>query len=253
MTEPLSSPSRRYNEKEVALIIRQASELQEADATRDSSAGMSLVELEQVAREAGLDPALIRRAAADLDTRVTDRTPSRLLGAPTSLRLERTIDGEVSPDEYDALVAEIQRAVGGMGSASLLGRSLQWTSAGGGRHRVSTRTVQVTVAPKNGRTTIRIEEPVGQLAGGLFLGLMGGIGMGLMPLVGVGGGYLGMSVAGPGFAIAVAIAACGAFVGGTYLLARTIFNRIVSRRGETLQALMSRLVEHVTAAGTPKG
>lgn len=251
MTEPL--PGRRYNDKEVARIIKQASELQQSDAPGESASGLSLAELEQIAREAGIDPAMVRRAAVDLDAQVSVGRPSRFLGAPSSLALERTIDGEVSPDEYDALVAEIQRAVGGMGSASLLGRSLQWTSAGGGRHRVSTRTVQVTVAPKNGRTTIRIEEPVGQLAGGLFLGLMGGIGMGLMPLAGVGGGYLGMSVAGPGFAIAVAIAACGAFLGGTYLLARTIFNRIVSRRGETLQALMSRLVEHVTAAGTPKG
>ena len=251
MTEPL--PGRRYNDKEVARIIKQASELQQSDAPGESASGLSLAELEQIAREAGIDPAMVRRAAVDLDAQVSVGRPSRFLGAPSSLALERTIDGEVSPDEYDALVAEIQRAVGGMGSASLLGRSLQWTSAGGGRHRVSTRTVQVTVAPKNGRTTIRIEEPVGQLAGGLFLSFMGGIGMGLMPLVGGGGGYLGMSVAGPGFAITVAIAACGAFLGGTYLLARTIFNRIVSRRGETLQALMSRLVEHVTAAGTPKG
>ena len=131
MTEP--SSSRRYNEKEVALIIKQASELQESASSADSSTGMSLAELEQVARETGLDPALIRRAATDLDTRVTDRTPSRFLGAPSTLRLERTIDGEVSPDEYEGLVLEIQRTVGGMGSASTLGRSLQWTSAGTGR------------------------------------------------------------------------------------------------------------------------
>ena len=106
MTGP--SSSRRYNEKEVALIIKQASELQESASSSESSTGMSLAELEQIAKETGLDPTLIRRAAADLDTRVTDRTPSRFLGAPTTLRLERTIDGEVSPDEYEALVLEIQ-------------------------------------------------------------------------------------------------------------------------------------------------
>jgi hypothetical protein len=184
MTEP--SSSRRYSDKEVALIIKQASELQESDAPSDPSTGMSLVELEQIARETGLDPTLIRRAAADLDTRVTDRAPSRFLGAPTTLRLERTIDGEISPDEYEAIVLEIQRTVGGMGAASTLGRTLQWTSAGGGRRRVGTRTVQVTLTPRNGRTTIRIEEPVSPLARGLFFGSMGGIGMGMMPLVSVG-------------------------------------------------------------------
>jgi hypothetical protein len=245
MTDP--SSSRRFNEKEVALIIKHASELQEANPPADSSSGMSLVELEQIARETGLDPALIRRAAADLDTRVTDREPSRFLGAPSTLRLERTIDGEISPEEYEAIVLEIQRAIGGMGSASTLGRSLQWTSAGTGRRRPSGRMVQVTVTPKNGRTTIRIEEPVGQVARALFAVSMGAIGMGMMPLVSVGGGYLGTSLAGPTAAVGAAIATGAAFLGGTYLFARTVFNRIVSSRGETLQTLMSRLAEHVSA------
>src|SRR5450830_1774255 len=114
MTEPL--PGRRYNDKEVARIIKQASELQQSDAPGESASGLSLAELEQIAREAGIDPAMVRRAAVDLDAQVSVGRPSRFLGAPSSLALERTIDGEVSPDEYDALVAEIQRAVGGMGS-----------------------------------------------------------------------------------------------------------------------------------------
>ena len=76
MSEPSQHPSRRYNEKEVADIIKRASELQQAESTAESTTGMSLAELEQVAREAGLDPALVRRAATDLDTRVSDRKPS---------------------------------------------------------------------------------------------------------------------------------------------------------------------------------
>lgn len=248
MTEP--SSSRRYNEKEVALIIQQASELQEADAPGESSAGMSLIELEQIARETGLDPALIRRAAADLDTRVTDRAPSRFLGAPSTLRLERTIDGEISPDEYEAIVLEIQRTVGGMGAASTLGRTLQWTSAGTGRRRLSGRMVQVTLTPKNGRTSIRIEEPVSQVARALFAVSMGAIGMGMMPLVSVGGGYLGTALAGPTAAVGAAVATGAAFLGTTYLFARTVFNKIVSSRGDTLQTLMSRLAEHVAATAT---
>src|SRR3954453_19339916 len=101
MTDPGANPSRRFNEKEVALIIKRASELQQSETTAESSAGMSLAELEQVAREAGLDPELVRRAAVDLDSRVTDQTPNRFLGGPSVLRLERTIDGEGSADEYE--------------------------------------------------------------------------------------------------------------------------------------------------------
>ena len=43
---------------------------------------------------------LVRRAATDLDTRVTQQEPSRFIGAPTNLHLERTIEGEVPEDEY---------------------------------------------------------------------------------------------------------------------------------------------------------
>jgi hypothetical protein len=241
MTDPGASPNRRFNEKEVALIIKRASELQQNEATPESITGMSLAELEQVAREAGLDPELVRRAASDLDTRVTDQTPNRFLGAPTVLRLERTIDGEVPTDEYEQLVLEIQGRLGEVGSASTIGRSLQWTVQSAARRRASTRTVQVTISPRNGRTTIRIEERLGGLAGGVFGGLMGG----------VGGGTTGIS-AGIGMGVLHSWAAFagiwGGVVVGSYILARTIFGRVARGRGEALQDLMSRLVEQASAA-----
>jgi hypothetical protein len=244
MTDPTLPTSRRFNEKEVAQIIKRASELQQEESPAESASGMSLAELEQVAREAGLDPALVRRAATDLDTRVTDQRPSAFIGAPTRLSLERTIDGEVPSDEYESMVLEMNRVLGLVGSASTLGRTLQWTASGVDRRRVSTRTVQITVTPRHGRTTIRIEEPLGQLAGGLFGGLMGGLGGGLSgPAMGIGLGALHSG------SIAAGLIACA--VSGSYLLARTIFGRMVRSRGEALQELMSRLVEHVSATATP--
>jgi hypothetical protein len=241
MTDPTPAPhpSRRFNEKEVAQIIKRASELQQDEAPAESSTGMSLAELEQVAREAGLDPTLVRRAATDLDTRVTDKRPSGFIGAPTSLSLERTIDGELPVDEYETLVLEIQRELG-VGTASTLGRSLQWTMRGVDRRRISTRTVQVTVTPRNGRTTIRIEEPLGQMAGGLFGGLMGGLGGGTSGIsMGIGMGVFHSAL--------IATGLIGGMIAGSYLLARTVYGRMVRSRGEQLQALMSRLAEHVAA------
>jgi hypothetical protein len=240
MTDPSQLPSRRYNEKEVADIIKRASELQQMESTAETSAGMSLTELEQVAREAGLDPSLVRRAATDLDTRVSDQKPSAFVGAPTRLVLERTIDGEVPVDEFETLVLEMQREIGGVGQASTLGRSLVWTMQGTDRRRVATRTVQVTVAPRNGRTTIRIEEPLGQLAGGLFGGLMGGLGGGTSGIaMGIG---MGVFHSAP-----IAVGLIGGMVSASYLLARTIFGRMSRGRGERMQRLMSRLAEHVAA------
>jgi hypothetical protein len=240
MTDPRQLPSRRYNEKEVAEIIKRASELQQIESTAESTTGMSLAELEQVAREAGLDPALVRRAASDLDTRVSDRKPSPFIGAPTNLVLERTIDGEIPVDEYETVVLEIQRELEGVGQASTLGRSLVWTMQGVSRRRAATQTVQVTVTPRNGRTTIRMEEPLGHLAGGLFGGLMGGLGGGTSGIaMGIG---MGVFHSAP-----VAVGLIGGMVSASYLIARTIFGRVSRTRGERMQRLMSRLAEHVTA------
>lgn len=241
MPDPTPPPGRRFNEKEVAKIIKRASELQEEEAPAESSSGMSLAELEQVAREAGLDPALVRRAATDLDTRITDQQPSPFVGAPTRLRLERTIDGELTPDAFEPMVLEMQRVIGQVGTASTIGRTLTWTAFGVDRRRVSTRTVQVIVTPRDGRTTIRIEEPLSQLAGGLFGGVMAGL-----------GGFLSSVAMGVGMgtfeSVPITVGLMGATLSGAYLVARTIFGRMSHGRGEELQELMSRLVEHASAA-----
>jgi predicted lipid-binding transport protein (Tim44 family) len=100
--------------------------------------------------------------------------------------------------------------------------------------------VQITVTPRNGRTTIRIEESLGQLAGGLFGGLMGGLGGGTSGIsMGIGMGVF--------HSVLVATGLIGGMVAGSYLLARTIFGRMVRERGERMQQLMSRLAEHVSA------
>jgi hypothetical protein len=240
MADSTPPTSRRFSEKEVAHIIKRASELQQEEAPAESTTGMSLAELESVAREAGLDPALVRRAATDLDTRITDRKPSSFIGAPTTLSLERTIDGELPIDEFEPMVLEIHRALGLIGTGTTLGRSLQWTVYGVDRRRASGRSVQVTVTPRNGRTTIRVEEQLGGLAAGLFGGLMGGLGGGLSgPAVGIGIGAFHSG--------SITVALIAGALSGSYLLARTIYGRIAHGRGEALQELMSRLVEHVSA------
>ena len=180
MTDPGGGTSRRFNEKEVALIIKRASELQQMESTAESSTGMSLAELEQVAREAGLDPELVRRAAVDLDTRVTDQKPNRCpRRADRVCASSARSTARCPPTSTSRWCSRCSACWAGWASASTLGRTLQFSMTGVRRRHASERAVQVTVTPRNGRTTIRIEEPLGPLAGGLFGGVMGGMGGGL--------------------------------------------------------------------------
>ena len=59
---------RRFSDKEVALVLRRAIELEEVYPLSDLPAarGMTLLELQEVPREAGINPSLVTRAAEEL-------------------------------------------------------------------------------------------------------------------------------------------------------------------------------------------
>ncbi len=240
-TPPPDGPVRRFDDREVGLIIQRAGELQKTEVARRDSGGMSLAELEQVAREAGLDPALVRRAALEIDAPASPQ-PSLLAGAPMRLVYELSFDGELSVDEYEPLVAEIRRTVGEFGMVGTLGRTLTWSAAdsGYGNQRNRRRQLSVTVTPREGRTTLRIEESLSQLAGGVFGGIMGGFGGG------AGGLGLGLGMA------LHSVAAATGIVGGILLVsyagARGLFSVLAGRRKHQLEQLRDRLAEYIERA-----
>src|SRR5690606_10394130 len=85
----LGSPS--FSDEESALILQRAAELQERR--------LSLTELEAAAAEAGIDAALVRRAAHEVSTLGPPPTPpaparAGALGAPLQLVHERVVPGE---------------------------------------------------------------------------------------------------------------------------------------------------------------
>ncbi len=232
MSDPLAR-ARRFDEREIARILERAAELQQrAPLEPTDAAGLTLTELEQVATEAGIDPRHVRAAAAALDTDAP--VAGALLGAPLRAELERTVDHEVQPAEYETLANVIGGTLAGPGYASTLGKSFEWNSAN------PQRTLRVTITPRAGHTTIRIEERFGNLVGGLFGGIVGGVGGGGGgAAIGVIGGALGDI--GLGLAVA-ALAAVGSFV-----LARTIFRSVARHRVRQLHRLLDALSEQLAS------
>ena len=237
-----SKRERRFNEEEVALIIKRAAELQQTEQTeKDPGNALSLTDVEQIAREAGIDPKLIRQAALGLDQPSTTIRPNPWVGAPTRIVFERVVDGEIPIEEFEPLIADVRRTFGDNGVPSVLGRSLAWSSSMRGRRRAQGRQIDVSVVPRGGVTTIRVEEELRNLAGGLFGGLVGG----------GGGGSTGI-VMGAGMALFDSFPAVAvmwvAVAGGFYALARAIFGNVAAKRERELRELANRLEEQVTAA-----
>jgi hypothetical protein len=232
---------RRYTDEEVRRLLQRASELESQSPRLPTPAdGPTLRDLEVIAAEAGLDPALLRKAAHELDGARTGAPPaagggSMFLGAPHTVEYERVVPGEAPSGLLEALLPLIQRAAGGMGQPSLMGRTLTWTSSDPQR----TSILQVSVSVRRGETRIVVQERFGNLAGALFGGIMGGVGggVGMGVGMGVGLGALGSVLFASLFPPAV--------IGGSYLLARSLFRRTVQRRMRDLKGLMDDLVATV--------
>ena len=223
---------RLYGDREIGMILKRATELQDI-APEPSPKGLSLPELEEIAVEAGIDPRHLRRAAAEVEAGTpASGLTAAFLGTSPTISLERVIPGEIAEEVFELLVPAIQHVdIGGQGVPSLFGRTLTWRS-----NTVSnTRSLQLTVASRDGVTQIRIEEQLHGFAGGLFGGLVGGGGAGIGVGVGVG---VGVDVLG---SVLFSVAFPLGVIGGCYLIARSIFGATVRRRQRTLHGLMERL------------
>jgi hypothetical protein len=173
-----------------------------------------------------------------------DDTPraSPWAGAPMSLLYEIHVQGEVPESELYILVDTIRRRMGEPGHVGAIGRSVSWSSAN------KNRRLQISIVSRQGRTTIRVDERLGQLAAGLYGGIVGG----------GGGGSAGLTF-GVGMAVFHSVAVCfglwSGAIAGAYLLARTIFKAQVRSRREELRALAHELADQArdTMRVLPRG
>lgn len=158
------------------------------------------------------------------------------LGAPTTLRLRRRVDGELPAEAMDELVDVLRERFGAVGTIEQGGRGLAWKLQPPDTNRV----VQVTVVPADGRTVIRVTERLGNLAGGLFGGIVGG----------VGGGGLGLVLPLTALIAPLAAPVAGAvWLLTTYGAVRAGYRASVRRRATELGAVIDELSE-ITARRT---
>ena len=100
--EDARTPDRRLTEREVDFLLKRSSQLQrqEAQAVVESQTpelgDLTLLDLEEIADEVGVDPYYLERAATELDDGGVPLDVVRLMGGPFSIRIERTLPQELS-------------------------------------------------------------------------------------------------------------------------------------------------------------
>ncbi len=236
MTDQPNSP-RVYGDKEIGQILKRATELQDKEPRAQSSSGLTLRELEEVAVEAGIDPRFLQRAALELDTGPTDSGFwTRVVGDELMLLRESMVPGELNDDGFERVASVIQIGTREYGQPSLLGRSLTWRAETPSK----TRTVQVTVTSRDGQTYVRLEEDLRQLAGGMFGGIVGGVGVGI-------GFGAGLPVAGLLGSALLAVAFPLGFLCLSCIGAREIYRTMTNKRRRVMSDLFDKILAEVHA------
>jgi hypothetical protein len=119
---------RRYTDEEVAEIFRRATEAQPPERRQLAPVdGLTIAELQEIGRQAGIAPDQVARAALSMD-RVGTRTRRSLLGFPigvgTTVELGRTL----TDAEWERLVGDLRETFDARGTVSRDGSLRQWSN-----------------------------------------------------------------------------------------------------------------------------
>lgn len=147
----LQMAERRYDERDVAAILREAAENQASRMeSGEMGAGMTLAEIQRLAKEVGIDADQVAAAAARRESRHEKAEVSRFWGGSAQLIRTRTSDGELDDSAWEEIVAELRAALGEPGTIGKMGASNEWT---GGNGFLS---VHFSAKPQDGTTRFRI-------------------------------------------------------------------------------------------------
>ena len=231
MTDPERLP-RVYGEKEIGRLLQRATELQHREPSAPAT-GVTLAELEEIAVEAGIDPKFLRRAAGELDAGVTDSSFwTKVTGDELMLVRELTLPGEFDESGFERIVETILSNSREHGQPNLLGRTLTWRAETPSK----LRTIQLTVTSRDGRTQVRLEENLTQLAIGTFSGGTAGVGLGLGTGVGI---PVGLALGSALLATALPVGVMAA----SYIGSRWVYRAQVEGRRRRIGGLFDAVVE----------
>lgn len=161
-------PHRRlFGEDDISRILKRAATLQEADVAGKDPMGLTLEELQQVAADAGLDPAYVVAAVRDLDHQPPEPDGRFYVwGAPVTLEIERYVDAPLREEAWAEAVGELRSRYKKGGTPSRLGTTREWALP----RSYGKDKVHVTATPRGQQTRVRIRQSLEEEIGGVFGG-----------------------------------------------------------------------------------
>lgn len=208
----------------------------EADVAAHSEQGHSLAEMQEIARQVGLDPNAVAIAASSLRAPET-RTP--IIGAPVRFHQTRTLPRTLTKDEIIGIALRIRETTGLRGELRNVPGGVEW------RERTATGLFAVDFTPRG--DTTRIDLTVGREDEALLTSIGAGI---AGAIVGVAASFfVAEAVNAVGFG-EVAISAVSA-IGGAIAGVRSWWPRVSRRWAKRTDALMRSIGEAAEQSAAP--
>jgi hypothetical protein len=119
---------RRFSDDEVAEIFRRATEASQSAAnTLQPSEGLTLVQLQDIAKQVGIAPENLADAARSLE-RQEPRFRSQLLGMTVGVGRTVPLGRKITDEEWERLVVRLRDTFGARGKHRVDGSLREWTN-----------------------------------------------------------------------------------------------------------------------------
>lgn len=191
----------RFSESDLREILEGSPATLLPSEPRRRADGLTLSDLESVAREAGLDASGIAHAAAQVSLRKTGGGP----GGASRFRVARSVPGVVRERDLGRLAEAIGDAAGESGARDVALGSLHWRTTRGASH------LEVRVTPGERTTALRVQADASAVKGLCFLSSIAGA----LALGGITGAIVEPASIAAGVGIMAGAAATGVATGWT--------------------------------------
>jgi hypothetical protein len=221
----MTESDRDLSDREVAMILRRATELQDESGEGLASHGLSLEVVREIAEEIGVESRFVDEAASSV---LEGGTTQIVLGGPIRERLGASYARTLSEEETSELVGRIRRVLKRQGEVSQSLGSVEWRTG-------DVDSLAVTISPRGDETDIQIiGDRSGSLVPTLAIPSVAGLAVAAIIVDGLQPGtFEGLSILGTGIV--------GGLAFGRAIWWRT--SRSLRRRLEALQDDVRRYME----------
>lgn len=136
-----------YNRKEVSAILKKATENSSTNDS-DTSIGISVSELQQIASEVGIDPEQIASAATEIDA-TYEKNEQTFWGGPFSFSSQVLADNEITDGQWEEMLISIREFFQSKGEVTSRKSVFEWSSPWD-----TTNSARVTALKADGKTKI---------------------------------------------------------------------------------------------------